>query len=196
MDDNQSLTMATYTKLCGILPYLQYFQWQSTRLPIECPNADICTSCLAVPSTIPTTIQETKSSAIWQKLQCRLQCQIQWRLQYGIQCHTCFEVTLPSILPNNIPTVTQRSRDTQLQWPLTTANRCSLRSHMRLVSGGATTFKRGGWLYQKLKQPLQQTITVPEVQEQCTIRSIHQLRRLSAASAPGHESTSGLREQW
>jgi hypothetical protein len=38
-------------------------------------------------------------------------------------------------------------------------------------------------------------ITVPEVQERCTVRSIHQLRRLAAASAPGHESTSGLRER-
>jgi len=39
---------------------------------------------------------------------------------------------------------------------------CSLRHHMRLVEGKATTFKRGGWWYQNLKQPLPQTITIPE----------------------------------
>ena len=121
---------------------------------------------------------------------------MQWRLQYRIQCHTCFEVTLPRIILNKIPTQTWQSRATQLQWQLTTANRWSRQRHMRLVAGGATTFKRGGWPYRNLKQPLQQSITVPEVQERCTLRSIHQLRRLSAASAPGHESTSGLRERW
>jgi len=44
-------------------------------------------------------------------------------------------------------------------------------------------------------QPLPQTITVPEVQERYTVTSIHQLGMLAAASVPGHESTSGLREQ-
>jgi len=66
MDDNQSSTMATCTKLCGNLPYLIYFRWQSTRLAIECRDADIRTGGLAVPSTIPTTIQETKSSGVRQ----------------------------------------------------------------------------------------------------------------------------------
>ena len=75
------------------------------------------------------------------------------------------------------------------------SNRCSLRSHLRIVAGGATTCRRSGSPYWNLKQPLPQTITIPEAQERCTIRSIHQLRRLAAASAPGHESTSGLRER-
>jgi len=44
-------------------------------------------------------------------------------------------------------------------------------------------------------QPLPQTITVPEVQERITVKCIHQLRKLAAASAPGDESTSGLREK-
>jgi len=187
--------MATDTKLCAVLPYLNYFRWQSTRLAIECRDADICTGCLAIPSTIPITIQETKSSTVRQRLECRSPCRIQWQLQYGLQCHTCFKVTLPRILPNKILTQTRRSRATQLQRQLTTVNSCSLRSHLRSVAGGATTFKRGGWPYWNRKQPLQQTITVPGVQEQCTLRSIHQLRRLSAASAPWHESTSGLRER-
>jgi len=43
-------------------------------------------------------------------------------------------------------------------------------------------------------QPLPQTITVPEVQEWCTVWSIHQLQTLAAATVPRHESTSGLRE--
>jgi len=43
--------MATYTKLCGILPYLIYFRWQSMRLAIECRDADKrFTGGLAVPS--------------------------------------------------------------------------------------------------------------------------------------------------
>ena len=39
------------------------------------------------------------------------------------------------------------------------------------------------------------TITVPEAQERSTMRYIHQLRRLAAASAPRDESTSVLRER-
>jgi len=40
---------------------------------------------------------------------------------------------------------------------------------------------------------LAQTITIPEVQEWSTVRYVHQLRRLAAASTPTDESTSGLR---
>jgi len=156
--------------------YDTYFWWQSTRLAIECRDADICTGCIAVPSTIPTTIQETKSSAVRQRLQfrlqCRLQCRIQWRLQYGLQCHICFEVTLPRILPNRSRLILSNPglHNYDDNWRLqstsesTPSNRYSLRSHMIIVAGGATTFKRGGWLYRNLKQSLPQTITVPEVQ--------------------------------
>ena len=98
-------------------------------------------------------------------------------------------------IPNKIPTLTQRSWTTQLQWQLTTANRCSLWSYMRFVASRATTIKKGGWLYQNLKQPLPQTIPVPEVQERSSVRHIQLLRRLAAANGPGHESTSGLRER-
>ena len=65
---------------------------------------------------------------------------------------------------------------------------------MILGAGGATTFKRGDDQTGIANEPLPQTITVPEVRERSTVRYIHQLTRLAAASAPGDESTSGLRD--
>ena len=59
--------MATYTKLCGILPYLILLLPMTIyELAIECRDADICTGGFAVQCTISTTIQETKSSGAWQ----------------------------------------------------------------------------------------------------------------------------------
>jgi len=44
------------------------------------------------------------------------------------------------------------------------------------------------------QQPLPR-ITAPEVQEQSTVKLIHQCRRLAAASAHGEEATIVLRER-
>jgi len=55
-------------------------------------------------------------------------------------------------------------------------------------------FRKRGMTVPESK-PLPQTITVPEVQEQSTLRYIHQLRRLAVANAPGETLTSGLRER-
>jgi len=60
---------------------------------------------------------------------------------------------------------------------------------MRLVAGGATTFRKRGMTVPESQTTLPQTITVPEVQERSTVRYIHQLRRLAAASAPRDELT-------
>jgi hypothetical protein len=61
------------------------------------------------------------------------------------------------------------------------------------VIQGARLSKRGMTIPEL--QPAKQTINVPEVQEQSTVRYIHQFRRLAVANAPGDKSTSGLREQ-
>jgi hypothetical protein len=60
---------------------------------------------------------------------------------------------------------------------------------MRLVVSGATIFKRGMTILEL--QPLPQTMTVPEVQEQNTVRFIHQLRRLAANDDKCTESSDG-----
>jgi len=138
------------------------------------------------------------SSAVWKRLQFRLQCRLQCRIQYRIQCRICYEVTLPRTLSrmgsrlklgnpelHNTMTIDDYKSTSESS----TSNQYSLRRHMRLVAGGATTFKRGGWPCRNRKQPLTQTITVPEVQERSTVRFIHQLRRLAVASAPRDEST-------
>jgi len=44
-------------------------------------------------------------------------------------------------------------------------------------------------------RPLPQSITIPNVQERCTLRYIHQLKWIEVANAPGDELTSGLRER-
>jgi hypothetical protein len=73
------------------------------------------------------------------------------------------------------------------------SNEYSLPGRMRFVVSGATIFydedDRTGIATTTA------TITVPEVQERSTVRYIHQLRRLAAASAPRDESTSVLRER-
>ena len=92
---------------------INLWPWRHTR--------NICTGCLAVPSTIPTTIQVTRSSAVQQRLQCWLQCRLQCRLQNQIHCHICFEVTIPRIHLNKILTQSRGSRAAQLRWQLTNA---------------------------------------------------------------------------
>jgi len=205
MDDNQSLTMATYTKLCGILPYLIYlismsayetsnWMWRrryTYRRPCRTEynpdyySRDQMKSCtaeitllIAVPNTMTIRIRNTMPYLF---------------RSYITENTPEYDPGSDSAIPSYKTTMS--IDDCKSTSELSPCNRCSLRSLMRLFTGGATTFKRGRWLYQNLKQPLPQTITVPEVQEQSTIRYIHQLRRLAAASAPGHESASGLRER-
>jgi len=194
-----------------------YFRWQSTRLAIDCREADICTGCIAIPSTILTPIQETKWSTVQQRLQCwlqcRLQCRIQWRLQNRLQCHICFDVTLPGILPNRSwqilgnPELHNYDDNCQLQSTSesTPSNRCSITSHMISVAGRATRFKRGGWLYRNLKQSWPQTITFPEVQEQSTTtmtrrRASEHTPRSKTMSSPSIRRTSSspanVSEKW
>jgi hypothetical protein len=194
------LTMATYTKLCGILPYLIYLlsmtihetsNWMPRRRYMY---------------RQPCRTEYNSDHYSRDQIKCRtaeITSRIQWLLQYGIQCHICFEVTSPTILPNEIPTQTRRFRATQLRWQLTTAIDFRIKPFQSMFPTKlygisrrqSNDFQRGGWPYQKLKQPLPQTITVPEMQERHTVRSIHQLGMLAAASVPGHESTSGLRER-
>jgi len=51
-------------------------------------------------------------------------------------------------------------------------------SRMRVVVSGATIVKRGMTILES--QPLPETITVPEVQEQSSVKFIHHLKRLAA----------------
>jgi len=149
MDDNQSLTMATYTKLCGNLPYLIYL--------------------------LPMTIYETSNWMPRRRYMYRLPCRTEYNPDYysrdQIKCRTAeitMQITMPitmpylfrsyiteNTIPNKIPTQTRRSRTTTMMTidhckstsESSPSNRCSLRSHLRLVAGGATTFKRRGWSY-------------------------------------------------
>jgi hypothetical protein len=63
-----------------------------------------------------------------------------------------------------------------------------------IVSRGAKSFKTGESLYRNLKQLQPQAITLQELKARCTVCYTHQLSRLAAASAPGHELTGGLSE--
>ena len=128
-------------------------------------------------------------------------------------------ITIPSTMPNlfrsyitentipkEVPTQTRRSRATQLQWQLTTTNRLQNQPRIKpfqsifptkpyvISRRRSNDFQKRGMTVPE-SQPLPQTNTVPEVQERSTVRYIHQLRRLAAASAPGDESTSGRRER-
>jgi len=164
-----------------------YFRCQSMRLAIQCREAVIHTSRLAVLSPIPTTIQQTKSIAMWQRL----------------QCHICCKVILPRILSEY---------DLNSNWaipsypsPMSIDN-CKLTSQIQpfqsmfpmkpyeISCRWSNDFRRGGWLYWNLKQPWTQTITVREAEEWSTLRSIHRLRTIAVPTAPEHESSSGLRE--
>jgi len=147
-----------------------------SRDQIKCRMAEI-TMPITMPNTIPNTMPNLLRSYIPE-----------------------------NTVPNEIPTQTRRSRATQLRWQLTTANR--LRNQHRfkpfqlifptkpydISRRRSNDFQKRGMTVPE-SEPLPQTITVPEVQERSTMRYIHQLRRLAAASAPGDESTSGLRER-
>jgi hypothetical protein len=62
---------------------------------------------------------------------------------------------------------------------------------MRFVADGATIFKKEGDDRTGIATPTANNYRTGSA-ELSTVRYIHQLRRLAAASAPGDESTSGL----
>ena len=84
---------------------------------------------------------------------------------------------------NDIPTKSGRPRDAQLETAIdfrintesSLTNRYGiLRSRMRLIVGGATTFKKRGMTISELRTTLLQTINIPEVLERRTVKCIHQ----------------------
>ena len=166
MDDNQSLAIATYTKLCGVLPYLIYFRWQSTGLAIECRDADICTGPHAVPNTIPTTIQETKSSGVRQ---------ITMPKTLPLTITNTMTITIRNTMPylfrsyitentifNKIKTQTRRSPATQLWRQLTTAIDFRIKLFQSMFP--REPYKISRWRsndFQKRGMPLPETETTP-----------------------------------
>jgi len=144
-------------------------------------------------------MQKTKSSAVWQRLQCRLQC----RLQSLIQCRICYEDTLSRILSRmrsrlrlGHPELHNYDDNWRLQIDFRIKPFQSIlpKKPYEISRRRSNAYQKRGMTVPE-SQPLPQTITVLEVQERSTVRYIHQFRRLAAASAPGDDSTSGLRER-
>ena len=119
----------------------------------------------------PDYYSRDQIKCVWQRLQCRLQCRSQCQIQYRIQCRICYEVILPTILSGmrsrlrlGDPELLNYNDNGRLQIDFgnntksSPCNRHSLRSCMRLIAGGAMTFKKTG-------------MTVPESQPTPTVNN-------------------------